>query len=110
MLCPSCSGGTRRGHEARGQTAPSPHQKPQGRGAHLDHVHASLQPGRALEVAHAPQVLVAGERAQGSQRWWWKGTQGRETENSSEDWPCEPREDHGGTWMGLRGLWGRLPG
>lgn len=29
--------------------------------AHLHRVHASLQPGRALEVPRAPQVLVPGE-------------------------------------------------
>lgn len=52
------SGQNSSGREAKARAGSSPP-------AHLDRVHASLQPGRALKVPCAPQVLVAEERGQG---------------------------------------------
>lgn len=68
ILCPSYgrgqtqvrgSGQNSSGREAKARAGSSPP-------AHLDHVHTSLQPSRALKVPRAPQILVAEERRQGS--------------------------------------------
>lgn len=66
MLCSSWEG-TDTGQGNQRGTAPG--EKPQPElvpvPAHLHHVHASLEPGRALEIPRAPQVLKPGERGQG---------------------------------------------
>lgn len=66
MLCSSWEGtdtgwgnqrGTTLGEKPQPELVPVP--------AHLHHVHAGLEPGRALEIPCAPQVLEPGERGQG---------------------------------------------
>lgn len=62
MLCPSYRRGQTEDGSGRGEAKVRAGSSPP---AHLNHVHASLQPGRALKVPCAPQVLVAEKRGQG---------------------------------------------